>query len=200
MAALAGGGRRAPTRLTLPITVGGVLFNVPPASIRVSMQRRPGALERLDLAFLWPSLEPPDPKARPRPERSHSADRPACSSPSSVQTVAMAPHERVRMIYPRYLGDTQYDGPDGLKDDPRSGRHAATPTRTCSSIRRQPELRGALLASERSRHAAACASTERRFDQADVSVRFPSEWLTEWRACGMHSLGKLLGNAKAPAA
>src|SRR5581483_9547981 len=57
----------APDAPALPITVGGVLFNVPPGAIRVAMEHRPGAQERLDLAFLWPSLEPPDPKARPAP-------------------------------------------------------------------------------------------------------------------------------------
>jgi len=40
----------------LPITVAGVAFNLPPAAIRVPVQRRPGAQERVDLAFLWPSL------------------------------------------------------------------------------------------------------------------------------------------------
>ena len=38
----------------LPITIAGVTFNVPPAAIRVPVQRRPGAQERLDLTFLWP--------------------------------------------------------------------------------------------------------------------------------------------------
>src|SRR5207245_5146927 len=51
----------APDAPSLPITVGGVLFNVPPAAIRLPLQRRPGAQDRVDLAFLWPSLAPPDP-------------------------------------------------------------------------------------------------------------------------------------------
>src|SRR5262245_8097764 len=49
----------APDAPPLPITIGGVTFNVPPAALRVPVQRRPGAQERIDLAFLWPSLEPP---------------------------------------------------------------------------------------------------------------------------------------------
>src|SRR5262245_60151736 len=44
----------------LPITVAGVGFNVPPAAIRVATQRQPGAHERIDLVFLWPSLQPPE--------------------------------------------------------------------------------------------------------------------------------------------
>ena len=43
----------------IPITVAGVIFDVPPAAIRVAVQRQPGPHERVDLAFLWPSLEPP---------------------------------------------------------------------------------------------------------------------------------------------
>src|SRR5262249_52740722 len=50
----------------LPITIGGVAFNVPPAAMRVPVQRHAGAHERVDLAFLWPSLEPPDPLAAGR--------------------------------------------------------------------------------------------------------------------------------------
>src|SRR5712664_3919995 len=55
----------APDAPALPITIAGVAFNVPPAAIRVPVQRRPGAHERVDLAFLWPSLAPPDPNAKP---------------------------------------------------------------------------------------------------------------------------------------
>src|SRR5256886_8000740 len=57
----------APDAPSLPITVGGVLFNLPPAAIRVPMQRHPGPQERVDLAFLLPSLAPPDPNAKPAP-------------------------------------------------------------------------------------------------------------------------------------
>ena len=43
----------------IPVTVAGALFNVPPAAIRAAVQRHPGAHERIDLVFLWPSLAPP---------------------------------------------------------------------------------------------------------------------------------------------
>src|SRR6476619_229668 len=104
----------APDAPALPVTVGGVLFNVPPAAIRMRIQRRPGAQERLDLAFLWPSLMPPDPAARPAPRDSvPPIDR--LFMTIEPQSAALAPNDRVRTIYPRYLADTQYDGPDGLK-------------------------------------------------------------------------------------
>src|SRR4051794_28474742 len=104
----------APDAPSLPITVGGVLFNLPPAAIRMPMQRHPGAQERVDLAFLWPSLAPPDPAAKPVPtEAVPPIDRLFITiQPPSV---ALAPAERVKSIYPRYLAETQFDGPDGLK-------------------------------------------------------------------------------------
>ena len=104
----------APDAPALPITVGGVLFNVPPGAVRVAMQRRPGAQERLDLAFLYPSLAPPDPKARPAPsETAPPIDRLFITI--EPQAAAITPNDRVRTIYPRYLAETQFDGPDGLK-------------------------------------------------------------------------------------
>src|SRR5215469_14955681 len=48
----------------IPITVANVLFDVPPAAVRASVQRRPGPHERIDLTFLWPSLEPPLPQGK----------------------------------------------------------------------------------------------------------------------------------------
>ena len=103
----------APDAPALPITVGGVLFNLPPAAIRVPMQRHPGAQERVDLAFLWPSLDPPDPAAKPTPaEAAPPIDRLFITI--QPPAIALAPTERVKSIYPRYLADTQFDGPDGL--------------------------------------------------------------------------------------
>src|SRR5436305_9370786 len=104
----------APDAPALPITVGGVLFNLPPAAIRVPMQRHPGAQERVDLAFLWPSLDPPDTAAKPTPaEAAPPIDRLFITI--QPPAIALAPAERVKSIYPRYLSETQFDGPDGLK-------------------------------------------------------------------------------------
>src|SRR5262252_1026411 len=43
----------------LPIVVAGIVFNVPPAAIRIPLQRRARRQERIDLAYHWPELEPP---------------------------------------------------------------------------------------------------------------------------------------------
>ncbi|HKH00860.1 MAG TPA: hypothetical protein VKB08_09095, partial [Bradyrhizobium sp.] len=48
----------APARL--PVSIGATIFNVPTAAIRMKIQRHTGAQERVDLSFLFPSLEPPD--------------------------------------------------------------------------------------------------------------------------------------------
>src|SRR5256714_4022613 len=49
----------APDGPALPITVGGVLFHIPPAAVRGPIQRHAGAQERLHPAVLWASLQPP---------------------------------------------------------------------------------------------------------------------------------------------
>jgi hypothetical protein len=89
----------------LPITVGGVAFNIAPAAVRMPVQRRSGAHERVDLAFLWPSLDPPDLVAA-----SVRAGVPGVAARTLERifvTIAaaddtLAPAERARAIYPRY--------------------------------------------------------------------------------------------------
>lgn len=163
----------------LPVTVGGVLFNVPPAAIRVAMQRRPGAQERLDLAFLWPSLTPPDPNARPAPtEATPPIDRLFITI--EPQATAVTPSDRVRTIYPRYLSETQYDGPDGLKvisfkeGSPYHGEDLFFDPTTQPGFVTRCSRPGAASTP-------GTCLTERRIQKADVTIRFPSEWLADWR-------------------
>jgi hypothetical protein len=183
----------APDAPALPVTIGGVLFNVPPAAIRVPTQRHSGAQERVDLAFLWPSLEPPDPAAKLAPnEQAPPIDRLFVNI--AMQSAALAPHERVRSIYPRYLADTQFDGPDGLKvisfkdGTPYQGEDlffdaSAQPgfVTRCS----RPGAAGT----------PGMCLYERRIEGADVTVRFPSDWLTGWRAVN-EGIGTLMGRLR----
>src|SRR5690606_15025525 len=60
---------------SIPIVVAGVTFNIQPAAIRRSIQRRPGEQPRVDLVYLWPSLDPPDPAARPAVHTQVNPDR-----------------------------------------------------------------------------------------------------------------------------
>jgi hypothetical protein len=169
----------APDAPALPITVGGVLFNVPPAAIRVPLQRRPGAQERLDLAFLWPSLVAPDPAARPAPsETAPQIDRLFITV--EPQASALSPSDRVRTIYPRYLAETQYDGPDGLK---LISFKDGSPYQA-EDLFFDPTVQPGFVA-RCSRPGAAgtpgMCLYERRIEGADVTVRFPSDWLSGWR-------------------
>ena len=95
----------------LPITIAGVAFDVPPAAIRVPVQRRPGAHDRIDLAFMWPSLKPADPAARPAAPAALAATGALPALDRIFITIAgagdaMAPAERVRTIYPRYASSS----------------------------------------------------------------------------------------------
>jgi hypothetical protein len=169
----------APDAPSVPVMVGGVLFNVPPAAIRVAVQRAPGSQARLDLAFLWPSLKPPGPAARPA-----VADEPPPIDRVFVtiaaQTTALAPAERVKTIYARYLADTQYDGPDGLK---LISFRDGTPYQG-EDIYFDPTVQGGFLVRCTRPGKAGTPGMclcERRIGNADVTMRFPSEWLTDWR-------------------
>ena len=51
-------GTSAPERL--PVSIGGTLFNLPAAAIRMKIQRHSGPQERIDLNFSFPSLAVPE--------------------------------------------------------------------------------------------------------------------------------------------
>jgi hypothetical protein len=91
----------APDAPALPVSIGGVVFNVPPAAIRHSRQRRAGAQSRLDLEFLWPALVPPDPAAKPVGlEQVPPIDRVFVTI--AIPDDALGPAERLKSIYPLF--------------------------------------------------------------------------------------------------
>jgi hypothetical protein len=154
-----------------------VVFNVPPAAVRVAVQRRPGAQARVDLAFLWPSLAPPDLIAKASP-----ASPPNIGERIFVTIAAsdgtLAPAERLKSIYPRYTGPNSADAPQGLTVRPlRTGtpyqgedliHDPAAPTRFLLRC-----TRGVVTTPGMCLH-------ERRIFTADVTVRFPRDWLADW--------------------
>lgn len=166
---------------SLPITVNGVTFNIPPAAIRNKVQRKPGMQERVDLVFLWPSLTPPDPAIKASP----------VSSPDAIDRVfvtitafgnSLPPLERFNTIYPRYLeasiattpdgltlrpfrDDTPYQSEDIIYSDRNPGRFMVRCTRDGNS--------GAAIG---------MCLFERRVNQADITARFPRAWLADWTA------------------
>jgi len=160
-----------------PITVGGMLLNVPADSIRMRLQRRSGAQDRIDLAFAYPALTPPEPpkhiSADSLEETPVTVDRLLLSI--AVRGDELAPDERVQTIYPRYL-DPQSTMQGGLVG------HAFLD----SSPYRSEDL----FTSDNPRFAARCTRddltpgiclNQRRIDGVDMTFRFPRAWLAQWR-------------------
>jgi len=166
----------------LPITVAGVAFNLPPAAIRVPVQRRPGAQERVDLAFLWPSLEPPDPNAKPpapgtMPTPSQAFARVFMTIAAAGDT--LAPADRALTIYPRYTAAEAAPGPGGLTVVAfRDG----TPYQGEDLIYDEPAPSFFVRCTRnRAGPVPGICLYERRIDAADVVERFPRDWLRDWR-------------------
>jgi hypothetical protein len=161
----------------LPITVGGTTFNVPPAAVRVPVQRRAGAQERVDLAFLWPSLKPPDPETK-------QAAEPAAKALDRVFiTIAeagaeLAPEDRIKSIYPRYLEKDPSSGPGGLFVLPF---RAGTPYQGEDLIYdpAAPE-RFVVRCTRTAGPALGTCLSERRIGGADVTARILRDWLADW--------------------
>ena len=64
------------------------MFNIEPAAIRRPLQRKPGTQERVDLAYLWPSLVPPEPAAKTEARQSRPIRTSGCFSRSPTAASA----------------------------------------------------------------------------------------------------------------
>lgn len=181
----------------LPVTVGGALFEVPPAAIRAKLQRHAGQHERIDLVYMWPGLTPPNDAVlrdnRPIDEEDATAALAQAENDRLFVTIValagvLPPIERLHTIYPRYVAAQAAAGPDGLAVLPfRSGtpydgedlvyaaddpdRFFARCTRVAGAVR------------------GTCIS-ERALDGAQIGMRFPRDWLIGWRnvAAGLDRL------------
>ncbi|MGB6538375.1 MAG: hypothetical protein WBF58_20715 [Xanthobacteraceae bacterium] len=180
----------------LPVTVAGVLFEVPPASIRVAMQRNPGPHERLDLAFLWPSLTPPPPGAEDDGYSRNAIDsgNPGAANLQTGSAGASGrlfvtieplgslppPAERLRSIYPRYVGPQASVGANGLAKMPfRTGTPYADEDLIFDAA---DSDRFYALCTRRGPLPATCLQ-ERALGPVDVILRFRRSWLnTDWRS------------------
>jgi hypothetical protein len=176
-----------PDAPALPITIAGTPFNVPPAAMRIPLQRRAGAHERVDLAFLWPSLEPPD----------SGASGARASGTALQQTVGhlfvtitaasdtLTPAERIKTIYPRYAAADAAIEPNGLAVKAfRSGTPYQGEDLIYDSIYDSATSAGFLVRCSRngSGPTPGICLYNQRIDHADIVVRFPRDWLTDWRA------------------
>jgi hypothetical protein len=172
----------SPDAPALPITIADTPFNVPPAAMRIPLQRRAGAHERVDLAFLWPSLAPPGshvPGARASGAAAQTVDRLFVTISAAGDT--LAPAERIKTIYPRYAAADATIEPDGLALKAFRG---GTPYQGEDLIYDPATHEGFLVRCSRNNAGPTpgiCLNS-RRIDHADIVVRFPRDWLTDWRA------------------
>ena len=163
---------------SLPVIIAGTFFNIEPAAIRQSVQRRPGTQERVDLAYLWPSLVPPDPARKPSVgDPVDPNERLFVTIQSSDGTLPLM--ERVKTIYPRYLVAEPTAGPEGLTV---RGFRNETPYRDEELVFEQaaPEHFLARCARRGVINSGSCL-LERRIGNADITVRFPRDWLKDWQ-------------------
>jgi hypothetical protein len=188
----------APTALNapaLPITVAGTLFEVPPAAIRAAVQRHPGPHQRIDLAFLWPSLTSPQPdgtaEAKPL-DMVNSGNlaavngrTPGDSSRHLFVTIAplgslLPPADRLRDVYPRYVEARAVRGADGLAILPF---RAGTPYEGEDLIylAGHPDRFFTLCTRDSAVMPGTCMH-ERILGAADITMRFPRDWLENWHS------------------
>jgi hypothetical protein len=156
----------------LPIVVAGQVFNVPADAIRIPLQRHAGPQERIDLAYLWPELTPP---------QSHVAGAgPRLFVTIEAAQTTLSPAQRLRSVYPRYVDEAPVVDPGGLtvsafaEGTPYQGEDviydANAPDRflvRCSRPHSGPTLAMCLY--------------ERPVGAAAVTFRFSREWLADWR-------------------
>ena len=164
---------------SLPITIAGVTFNIEPAVIRMPVQRRPGTQERVDLAYLWPSLTPPDPANKPTVGAPVDPNQRLFVTIASGETT-LPPMEMVQTIYPRYLAPSPTAGPDGLTlrgfrdGTPYQGEEMVFQSDAPEHFLARCSLRGVT-------NSGTCL-LQRRIGNADISMRFPRDWLGDWKA------------------
>ena len=160
----------------LPIVVAGTTFTIEPAAIRMRVQRRPGMQERLDLAYVWPTLAPPVSSPKPSP------------TPAPVERLfvtiqaadgTLPPAERVSTIYPRYLVAEPVAGPAGLTmrvfrdDSPYRGEELVFDAETPAHFLARCSKKGAIGPGN--------CLLDRRIGDADITIRFSRDWLNDWR-------------------
>jgi hypothetical protein len=143
----------------------------------MKIQRHSGPQERVDLSFLFPSLEAPDGTKHASADIMEDAIQPIDRIFLSIAAHhdALAPETRVRTIYPRYLEQTAPPAQDGLtvrafrEGSPYSGEDLFLGDTPALSARctRDAKTPGMCL-------------SERRVEGADLTFRFPRSWLTHW--------------------
>jgi hypothetical protein len=163
----------------LPVSIGATLFNVPTAAVRMKIQRHSGPQERVDLSFVFPSLEAPD---APRHVSAGTVEETAVQPIDriflsiSAHHHSLAPDTRLRTIYPRYLEQASVPGQDGLTM--RAFREGSPYSNEDLFFANTPNLSARCT---RDGATPGMCLSERRIDGADLTFRFPRNWLAQWR-------------------
>jgi len=146
------------------------------------------------LGFVWPSLEPPDDRIKPPTNVPPDVTNRLFATIASADST-LPPLERLKVIYPRYLGGGAVVGADGLSlEHFRDG----SPYQGEDLIFDPASAERFLLRCTRSVGSTpAMCLHERRIGGADVTVRFPRGWLDDWRAVA-DGVERLLASLKAP--
>jgi len=162
----------------LPMSIGGTLFNVPTAAIRMKIQRRSGAQERVDLNFAFPSLQTPEAPKHVSADSVEDAVQPIDRIFLSISAHhdSLAPDARVRTIYPRYLEEAATAGQDGLTT--RAFRDGSPYGNEDLFFASAPNINARCT---RDAATPGMCLSERRIEGADLTFRFPRSWLEKWR-------------------
>jgi hypothetical protein len=168
---------RSPARL--PVSIGATLFNVPPAAIRMKIQRHTGPQERIDLSFTFPELEAPEAAKHVSADTVEETaiqpiDRIFLSISAHHDT--LAPDTRVRTIYPRYLEQASLPAQDGLTV--RAFRDGTPYSNEDMFFATTPNFNARCT---RDAATPGMCLSERRIEGADLTFRFPRSWLARWR-------------------
>ncbi|MBC7586451.1 MAG: hypothetical protein H7316_22170 [Tardiphaga sp.] len=164
----------------IPVSVGGTLFNVDSHAFRRKVQKHSGPQERVDLSYLYPSLQATDVPRHVSVEAFEEAPQPIDRIFLSISAHhdVMSPETRLRTIYPRY-SDQVMAPQDGL---------ATRPFRDATPYSNEDLFIGdesALVARcTRDGKTPGMCLSERRINGADLSFRFPRAWLAQWRDVG----------------
>jgi hypothetical protein len=172
---------------SLPIMIAGVAFNIEPAAIRVPSQRHVGTLPKVDLAYLWPSLMPPDPSLKVIDGKPvNPNERLFATIQPGDGTLPLK--ERVDEIYPRYMAPEPKAGPDGLTlrafrdDTPYQDEELVFETAAPAHFLARCSRKGVT-------NSGTCL-LEQRIGEAYITFRFPRDWLSNWKsvAAGIDTL------------
>jgi hypothetical protein len=187
----------APDRI--PVSIGDTLFNVPAHAFRRKVQRHSGPQERIDLSYPYPSLEAAELPKRlsiEAFEETNELPQPADRIFLSIAAHhnAMSPDTRLRSIYPFYFEQTAAPAAeDGLTR--RAFREGSAYGSEDLFVGGQQAL---IARCTRDSATPGMCLSERRIDGADLTFRFPREWLAQWRsvAAAMDKLTLQLTSAR----